>query len=293
MLPQFTVKGDVVFLTTEFCMFDTTNAVPKLPIYSASFLGTTGNVIVSGRRQFFYIYDANVGKLDHIPKIVGREEKSLEYCVSSPDGQTVAFGGNDGCIILYDARNKQWVADLKLNGSVRTIVFSPDGSQIVASGSDGDVYTWDMRHRKCIDRFPNVDCTPCWALALSSQHLAVGAQSGVVNLYSNSPSQDDEDLGMIQERKPIKSIFNLQSVITSTKFNGDGQILALATKTEQRGLKLMHVPTATVFANWPTNKTPLGYVWSMDFSPESRFFAIGNDKGKCMLYRLKHYDTQS
>lgn len=36
---------------------------PKLPIYSASFLGDTGNVVVSGRRPFFYIYDAVAGKV--------------------------------------------------------------------------------------------------------------------------------------------------------------------------------------------------------------------------------------
>jgi U3 small nucleolar RNA-associated protein 18 len=44
-----------------------------------------------------------------------------------------------------------------------------------------------------------------------------------------------------------------------------------------------------VFSNWPTSKTPLKYVWSMDFSPKSRYMAIGNDHGKCLLYRLKHY----
>lgn len=36
---------------------------PKLPIYSASFLGDSGNVVVSGRRSFFYIYDAAAGKV--------------------------------------------------------------------------------------------------------------------------------------------------------------------------------------------------------------------------------------
>ena len=41
-------------------------AVPKLPIYSASFLGDTGNVVVSGRRPFFYIYDAVAGKVGQV-----------------------------------------------------------------------------------------------------------------------------------------------------------------------------------------------------------------------------------
>lgn len=29
--------------------------------------------------------------------------------------------------------------------------------------------------------------------------------------------------------------------------------------------------------------------YSMDFSPKSGFLALGNDKGRVLLYRLKHY----
>jgi U3 small nucleolar RNA-associated protein 18 len=36
---------------------------PHLPIHCASFLSNTGNVVVSGRRSFFYIYDAVAGKV--------------------------------------------------------------------------------------------------------------------------------------------------------------------------------------------------------------------------------------
>jgi U3 small nucleolar RNA-associated protein 18 len=115
-------------------------SVPKLPIYSAHFLGDTGKVVVSGRRPYFYIYDSISGKLDHVPRILGREEKSLEKCFPSPDGSMIAFVGNDGYIILVDVRSKHWMASFKMNGSVRAITFTPDSQNILASGSDGDVY---------------------------------------------------------------------------------------------------------------------------------------------------------
>lgn len=54
-------------------------------------------------------------------------------------------------------------------------------------------------------------------------------------------------------------------------------------------LKLVHSQSQTVFANWPTSKTPLGYVWSLDFSPTGEYMAVGNDKGKCLLYSVRHY----
>ena len=75
-----------------------------------------------------------------MPRIIGREEKSLEKFSVSPDGRTIAFIGNDGYIILVDAHTKHWIADLKMNGSARAVTFTPDGEFIIGSGSDGDVY---------------------------------------------------------------------------------------------------------------------------------------------------------
>ena len=253
---------------------------PKLPIYSAQFLGDTGNVVVSGRRSFFYIYDAAAGKLDLVPRIMGREEKSLEKFATSPDGRTIAFIGNDGYIILVDIKSKQWIADLKMNGSVRAVTFTPNNEYLLASGSDGDVYRFDMRTRRCVERFSNDDGTITSCLSASFKHLSVGAESGVVNLYSDRKAKD---------RAPIKAIMNLKTSADFSRFSHDGQILAFSTRREKMGLRMLHVPTATVFSNWPTSKTPLNYVWSLDFSPESKFLAVGNDKGNCLLYKLLHY----
>lgn len=267
---------------------------PKMPIYSASFLGDTGKVVLSGRRNFFYIYDAVAGKVDLVPRIHGRDERSWENHTVSPDGSLIAFVGNDGYIVLVDSHSKQCVGNLKLNGSVRAITFSSDGSCIIASGSDGDIYRWDVKSRQCIERFSNGDGTITSSLASSSTALAVGAESGVVNLYSEHDYRSRQYrssslLAGIQTKTPLKSIMNLHTSSDMVQFNGDGQILAMSSQREQHGLKLFHVPTRTVFSNWPTAQTPLGYVWSMKFSPKSKFLAIGNDKGKCLLYKINHY----
>ena len=58
---------------------------------------------------------------------------------------------------------------------------------------------------------------------------------------------------------------------------------------DKEALRLVHMPSCTVFSNWPTSKTPLSYVFSLDFSPSGGYLAVGNDKGKVLLYRLKHY----
>ena len=112
--------------------------------------------------------------------------------------------------------------------------------------------------------------------------MAVGAESGVVNIYSEHES-------FLNNKDPLKSVMNLKTSADLVRFNHDGQILAMSSRREKQSFKMLHVPTQTVFSNWPTSNTPINYAWSMDFSPESRFIAIGNDKGKCLLYRIMHY----
>ena len=262
----------------------------EMPIMCASFLGDSGSVVMSGRRPFFYVYDASSGNVERYhAKDFGSREKSLEKFAVSPDGRVIAFLANDGYIILLDGMSRRWIGDLRMNGSVRALAFSADGDYIMGSGSDGDVYKWNVMSRRCVDRFHNEDGTITSSLAASRDMLAVGAESGVVNLYDDKRSDSFPRSLSMMERSPIKSIMNLSTAADLVKFNSDGQILAMSSRREKKGLRLLHVPTATVFSNWPTSKTPLRYVWSMDFSPGSKYFCAGTDQGKCLLYQMKHY----
>jgi U3 small nucleolar RNA-associated protein 18 len=277
-------------LTLSLLLHDIT--VPKLPIYSANYLGMTSQVAVCGRRNFFYLYDSLAGKLEKIPRIRGRPEKSWETSFASPDGSTLALVGNDGYILLWDVASKSLVADLKINGSVRAIAFSHDGHEVFGSGSDGDVYRWDTRTHKCLERFSNQDGTTTSYMATSCRnHLAVAAESGVVNMYTNINSSPQRVPGMsiVTHKSPTQSLMNLHTPVTHLSFNDDGQIMAFSSRREKSALRLLHVPSGTVFANWPTSKTPLNDVTCTDFSPQSQYMAIGNDHGHCLLYRLLHY----
>lgn len=144
-------------------------------------------------------------------------------------------------------------------------------------------FRWDIRTKRCVDRFKNEDGTISSFLSVSNKFTAVGAESGVVNIYNNSIGQS------FQNRSPLKSIMNMHTSVDYMKFNPNGDILAMSSRREKDSLKLVHMPTQTVFSNWPTSKTPLSYVCSLDFSPGSKFMAIGNDKGRCLLYKLSHY----
>lgn len=52
---------------------------------------------------------------------------------------------------------------------------------------------------------------------------------------------------------------------------------------------MMHLPSFTVFSNFPTFQTNISMPQAIDFSPGSGYLAISNKSNTAFLYRLKHY----
>lgn len=254
------------------------------PIRKASFLPDGSQVILSGRRKFFYCFDLVKAKVDKIGPLVGREEKSLEVFEVAPDSRTVAFVGNEGYILLVSTKTKELIGTLKMNGTVRSLAFAEDGQQLLSSGGDGQVYHWDLRTRTCIHKGVDEGCINGTSLCTSPSGalFAAGSDSGIVNIYNR-----DEFLG--GKRKPIKTIENLTTKVDFMKFNTDSQILAICSGMKDSSLKLIHIPSYTVFTNWPPPNWNLQYPRCIDFSPGSGFMAMGNAAGRVLLYKLHHY----
>lgn len=254
------------------------------PIRKASFLPDGSQVIVGGRRNFFYSFDLGKAKFDRIGPLVGRDEKSLESFEVSPDSRTIAFLGNEGYILLVSCKTKELIGTLKMNGSARALAFSDDGRQLVSSGGDGHIYHWDLRTRTCFHKAIDEGCIMGSALGTSPNGslLAAGSNSGIVNVYNR-----EEFLG--GKRKPLKTIENLTSKVDLVKFNHDAQILAICSTLRKNSLKLVHIPSFSVFSNWPPPKRILHYPRCLDFSPGGGFMAMGNASGKVFLYKLHHY----
>ncbi len=154
--------------------------------------------------------------------------------------------------------------------------------------------------RRCCSRDVDEGCVNSTALTCSRDRrlFASGSGSGAVNLYSRERLEDNHPVGTssalparAHALKPLATLLNLTTAADSLAFSPDTQMLAMASRMKRDQLRLVHVASGTVFQNWPTSRTPLGHVHSLCFSPQGGLLAIGNAKGRVLLYRLMHYES--
>ncbi|MEW5303798.1 MAG: hypothetical protein WDW36_006454 [Sanguina aurantia] len=274
-----------------------------MPIHSAAFAGAGGSkVIATGRRPHFYLYDLAADKIERLPGPQGHPMKSLETFAVSPVSASgnplLAFAGDQGSVPLVSLHSRQRVGEVKMSGSARSLAFSQDGLHLLTSGQDGVVYDWDLRTRRCLGQLldqGNAGTGGGSSLSLSpdNRFIATGSDCGVVNVYRRSQvnkgfADMSRSMGPLVQR-PTKELLNLTTSVDNMLFSQDSQILAISSRMAKDALRLVHLPTLTTFSNWPTSRSPLHYVHCMDFSPGGGYFAVGNAKGKVLLYRLHHF----
>jgi len=83
---------------------------------------------------------------------------------------------------------------------------------------------------------------------------------------------------------------NLTTAITDLEFNHTGELLAFSSKWQKNALKIAHIPSYTVYQNFPgVAPGVLKYAVVGGFSRRSQYYAMGNDEGKCHMFELGHF----
>jgi WD40 repeat protein len=102
-----------------------------------------GKILVTGERETFRRWD--VGTRTELGRIQ-KERKQARCQAVSPDGLTLATGGEDRIVYLWDlGRGKQLLAFRGHRGEIKCLAFSPDGSWLASGSEDTTVLLWDLR----------------------------------------------------------------------------------------------------------------------------------------------------
>jgi len=252
------------------------------PVQTCSFNvdedGTT-SILSGGRRKYMYKWNIDLSIIEKITRMYGNEnrQKSFEYFKLSGNGKFLAIKGNNSLINLLSIKTGQWLNNFKIEGHLVDFEFFNNDDSIMAINTTGEVFEFDLKNGKILNRWNDSNNFGITILKMSKngKFLAVGSNNGIVNIYDR-----------FNNNKLIKAIDNLTTSISSLEFSHDSQVLCIASRAKRDSLKLVHLPSCTVFKNWPTNMTPLGKVTAVAFSPNGGFLATGNEQGRVRLWRL-------
>ncbi|KAJ0000908.1 hypothetical protein NQD34_005928 [Periophthalmus magnuspinnatus] len=259
----------------------------NFPVFKARFSSDGLTVIATSfKNKLFYLYHMMEGKVTPVSGVRGLNEARVKEFSVCPVGDAVLLTGTRGYLHLLSLKTNEIVRSLKLNGDVSSVAFSFDGDRVFSSSEEGEVFVWDLRSSRCLNRFTDDGCVKSTSISTSpnGRYLACGSQSGVVNIYSLDSCVSSS------QPKPLKSIMNLVTPTTTLRFNPTSELLALGSRAEDEAVRLLHVPSLTVFSNFPVSKRKICHkVQDMAFSPHSGFFCLATNKGPAPLYRLLHY----
>jgi WD40 repeat protein len=187
----------------------------------------------------------------------------------SPDGNTLAIGGYNNIVTLWDVNTGQTLRTLTLSadtGSVNPVTFSPDGKYLAFPGAIADmnqpIRLWDIATKDGLIKFSSEGYLNANALAFSpdGKLLASGDWDGTVYLWD------------VSSGKVLRPLKGHTDMILSLAFSPDGKWLASG--SYDNSVLLWEAASGQIAQNL---KSHTGGVNEVAFSPNGKKIASASD----------------
>lgn len=289
------------------------------PLSTTAFHPTDGRIFLSARRRYFHVWNLNTGRVEKISRVYGQqhEQRTMEQFKLSPDGKYMALLGSTkkggGVINILSAGSLQWTCQVRVEsrGGIADFCWWRDSKGLAIAAKNGEVTEWSVIDHQVVARWQDEGAVGTTTIALGGQHefvkstfgtdrwIATGSSSGIVNIYDRrqwlaSPTQppSSTNAGAAEQQpiplqpKPTKTLDHLTTPTSHLTFSPDGQLLAMASKWKRDAMRLVHLPSCTVFKNWPTSSTPLGRITGVAIAGGDIAAGEGGESGISDLYAL-------
>lgn len=227
----------------------------------------------------------------------------MERMKLSPCGRWIGLVGSGrkggGTINILDANTCQWIAQVRVEGKggVADFAWWGDGKGMLVVGKGGEAVEWDRREKQVVAKWIDEGAVGTTVVVLGGnaagpkelggdRWAAIGSSSGIVNVYDRRKWVNAESIPA--RPKPVRAFDQLTTPTSHLEFSPDGQILCMASRWKRDALRLVHLPSCTVYRNWPTASTPLGRITAVVWAPNSDMMAVANEQGKIRLWEIRN-----
>jgi WD40 repeat protein len=262
-------------------------------------------IFFAGRRRFYHTWDLPSGNIQKMTRVYGHkdEQNNMERFKLSPCGRYLGLIGSSkkggGTINILDANTSLWIASARIEGrnGVADFAWWSDGEGLTVVGKGGEVGEWSIASKTFLSRWIDDGSIGATVLSLGGKNgpqplggdrwVVIGSQSGVVNIYDRRNFISGNNIKIKDRPEPNRRFDQLTTPTSNLQISPDGQLLALSSKWKKDALRLVHLPSCTVYRNWPTSSTPLGKITSVAFSSGSDMLAVANEAGKIRLWEIR------
>jgi WD40 repeat protein len=147
----------------------------------------------------------------------------------SPRGTTIAMGGSDGQVYLFDSAKGSNTRSLYSpdDSGVTSVAFSPGGALLAASELDGVTYIWNVHsdHRISLDD-PDGSVIESVAFSPDGKWLATGDASGNTYLWNLAAKKNKNQPATTLVNPKSKTASPAGNAVFSVAFSPDSKTLA-------------------------------------------------------------------
>lgn len=230
--------------------------------------GDLGLVAIGDIRGFITLYE-----LGEIPwlRTVPAPPLGIMALAAGPDGQSFAWGGEDGVITLFDARARSAAHEFHAHGSlIAGLCYSPDGGVLYSASTDGSVRAWNAATGSP-ERTIAEGRSAFWSIDASrdGRFVAASGIGGIVHLWDTATWTE-------------RTMEDIRSVrVANVAFSPDGRTIAAVS-----------AHTDTPPCVWDAQSGALLFrlvghtreVRALAFSPDGRTIATGSDDRTIRLW---------
>ena len=195
------------------------------------------------------------------------------------DSELLTSGGSDRIIRIWDRTDGRCTHLEGHTNDVNDLHFSPDGKLLVSASRDRTIRLWKLEDRSSRVLEGHGSSVSSVAFSRDGSTLLSGDCAGVIRLWDLNDNRCirelvDETIGMI----------------TSVTFAPDGKTIASAGDLEEEdgthhgAIVLWDISDADDISSTTAVDTHDGTIYSLQYSPDGRYFASGAENGTIRLW---------